>query len=77
MPRRNDSIDWLRRDWYGMDRGRSEIAARQAAPVPIADALDQAVRSILPKSMVMLGKSGPNGRRSPVRKTPDTQSRRF
>ncbi len=56
MPRRNDSIDWLRRDWYGMDRGRSEIAARQAAPVPIADALDQAVRSILPKSMVMLGK---------------------
>lgn len=56
MPRRNDSIDWLRRDWYGMERGRSEIAARQPAPVPIAEALDQVVRSILPKSMVILGK---------------------
>ncbi len=56
MPRRNDIIDWLRRDWYGMDRGRSEIAARQPAPVPIADALDNAVKSILPKSVMTLGK---------------------
>lgn len=56
MPKRNDIIDWLRRDWYGMERGRSEIAARQPAPVPIADALDNAVKSILPKTVVLLGK---------------------
>lgn len=56
LPPRDDTLDWLRRDWYGVERGRSEIAARQTAPVPISDALDNAVRTILPRSVIQLGK---------------------
>ena len=56
MQRRDDTLDWLRRDWYGMERARYEIAARQPQPLPIAEALDRVVPSILPKSMVSLGK---------------------
>ena len=49
-------MDWLRRDWYGMERARYEIAARQPRPVPIGEALDRALPSILPKTMLLLGK---------------------
>ena len=39
-----------------MERARYEIAARQPQPLPIAEALDRVVPSILPKSVVSLGK---------------------
>ncbi len=47
MPRRDYNLEWMLRDWYGSDRGRSEIAGKLPEPRPIADLLDHAVQRCL------------------------------
>lgn len=53
-PRRDYNYEWMLRDWYGSDRAQSEIAAKQARPKPIAESLDSAVKSIIPKSKLAI-----------------------
>ena len=50
LPARNRNYERLQRDWYGFERAKSEISAKLPPPKPIADALDNAVKSILPPS---------------------------
>ena len=47
LPARNHTIEWMMRDWYGPERAESEIAAKLGAPKPIAEAIDNAVKTIL------------------------------
>ncbi len=54
LPRRDYNYEWMLRDWYGRDRAQSEIAAKQARPKPISDALDNALKTILPPSKLAI-----------------------
>lgn len=44
----------MMRDWYGPERAEAEIAAKLAPPKPIADAIDNAVKTILSPSRMKI-----------------------
>ena len=54
LPSRNHTIEWMLRDWYGPDRAEAEIAAKLNKPKPIADSIDDAVKSILSPSRLKI-----------------------
>ncbi len=54
LPRRDYNYEWMLRDWYGSDRAQSEIAAKQPRPKSLSDALDNALKTVLPKSKLAI-----------------------
>ena len=54
LPRRDYNYEWMLRDWYGRDRAQSEFAAKQAPPKALSDALDNALKTMIPQSKLAI-----------------------